>query len=64
MDRRAFIGTFASSLLVVPLITHAQQTEKVVRIGLLPAIATSPGLLALREEMASLRERQLHPHLR
>jgi putative ABC transport system substrate-binding protein len=54
MDRRAFIGTFASSLLVVPLITHAQQAEKVVRIGVLPATATSPALLALREGLKEL----------
>jgi putative ABC transport system substrate-binding protein len=54
MDRRAFIGTFASSLLVVPLITHAQQAEKVVRVGVLPATATSPGLLALREGLKEL----------
>src|SRR5438477_5558463 len=54
MDRRAFIGTFAFSLLVVPLITHAQQAEKVVRIGVLPATATSPGLLSLREGLKEL----------
>jgi putative ABC transport system substrate-binding protein len=54
MDRRAFIGTFAGSLLAVPLIAHAQQVEKVVRIGVLPTTATSPALLALREGLREL----------
>lgn len=35
MDRRTFIGTFAGSLLAVPLIANAEQATKMYRIGLL-----------------------------
>ncbi|HXB04327.1 MAG TPA: ABC transporter substrate-binding protein, partial [Candidatus Angelobacter sp.] len=47
MDRRAFIGTIASTLLAAPLATEAQQAAKVTRIGYL---ATSPATIPhLRE---------------
>jgi len=35
MDRRAFIGTLAGSLLAAPLAVEAQQAGKVYRIGFL-----------------------------
>jgi putative ABC transport system substrate-binding protein len=37
-----------------PLIAVAQQVAKIVRIGVLPATATSPALLALREGLKEL----------
>jgi putative ABC transport system substrate-binding protein len=40
MDRRAFLGTVAGSVLAAPLVTEAQQLVKVPRIGVLDA---SPG---------------------
>ncbi len=35
IDRRAFLGTLASALLVAPLAAEAQQAGKVARIGYL-----------------------------
>ena len=35
MDRRAFIGTLAGSLLAAPLAAEAQQPDRVRRLGLL-----------------------------
>jgi putative ABC transport system substrate-binding protein len=45
MDRRAFLGTLAGSLLVAPLAAEAQSTGKIARIGYLSFnLATSPHL--------------------
>jgi putative ABC transport system substrate-binding protein len=57
MDRRAFLGTLAGSILAAPLAAEAQQTGKVYRIGLLvpgqpPGCGSEsppPALLALGE---------------
>ena len=44
MDRRAFIGTLAGSLLAAPLAAEAEQAGKVFRIGLLGTVPlTEPG---------------------
>jgi ABC-type uncharacterized transport system substrate-binding protein len=46
MDRRAFLGTLAGSVLVAPLAAEAQQPGKVVRIGLLDYAASGPASVA------------------
>ena len=45
MDRRAFIGSLAGSLLAAPLAAEAQQAGKVARIGLLDHSAPDPSRL-------------------
>ena len=43
IDRRAFLGTLASSLLAAPLAAEAQQAAKVARIGyLVTSLAARP----------------------
>jgi ABC-type uncharacterized transport system substrate-binding protein len=58
MDRRAFIGTLAGTLLAAPLAAGAQQAGKVVRIGLLDYGAPNPSTVArwkaLRERLREL----------
>jgi ABC-type uncharacterized transport system substrate-binding protein len=58
MDRRAFIGTVAGSLLAAPLAGEAQQAGKVVRIGLLSLAASDPASVArwkaLRDRLGEL----------
>jgi putative tryptophan/tyrosine transport system substrate-binding protein len=45
VDRRAFLGTVARTLLAAPLAAEAQQAAKIARIGYLaPNLATSPHL--------------------
>src|ERR1700732_4427982 len=56
MDRRAFIGTLAGSLLTVPLITDAQQAKSVPRIGFLEAGAASANQHFLDAFQSGLRE--------
>ncbi len=46
MDRRTFIGTLAYGLVAAPLAAEAQQTWKVVRIGLLSYGASGPASAA------------------
>jgi hypothetical protein len=68
MDRRAFIGSFAGSLLAAPLAIEAQQTGRPPRIGLLatgggktdPLAALEQGLreLAYVEDQNLLVERR------
>jgi len=57
MDRRAFLGTLAGSLLAAPLPAGAQQAANVPRIGYLHAnVAASPHLLeAFRQGLRDLR---------
>jgi putative ABC transport system substrate-binding protein len=57
MDRRAFLGTLAGGMLAVPHVAHAQQTEKVYRIGILdavPAAQNAANLDALRRGLRDL----------
>ena len=54
MDRRAFIGSFAGSLLVAPLAVEAQQTGRPPRIGLLATGGGKTDPLAALEQ--GLRE--------
>ena len=42
VDRRAFLGIVAGSLLAAPLVAEAQQAGKVYRIGLLDYSAPDP----------------------
>jgi putative ABC transport system substrate-binding protein len=56
MDRRAFIGTLAGSLLTVPLTTDAQQAKSVPRIGFLEAGAASANQHFLDAFQSGLRE--------
>ena len=57
MDRRAFIGTVAGGFLAAPLRAHAQQAEKVYRIGIveaIPAAENAANLDALRKGLRDL----------
>jgi putative ABC transport system substrate-binding protein len=56
IDRRAFVGTFAGSLLAVPLIANPQQVEKVARVGVLSTTwgSTSPILQGFKEGLKEL----------
>ena len=56
MDRRAFIGTIAGSLLAAPLAAATQQTGKVWRIGVLlfSTPATDPNLPVFRDALRRL----------
>src|SRR5437763_14841832 len=54
MRRREFMALMGGAAIAWPLTTAAQQVEKNVRIGMLPATPTSPGLLALREGLKEL----------
>src|SRR6185437_9413536 len=57
MDRRTFIGRIACGLLAVPFVTHAQQTGKTYRIGILepiPAAHNAANLNALRKGLRDL----------
>jgi len=57
MDRRTFIGRIACGLLAVPFVTHAQQTGKTYRIGILepiPAAQNVANLDALRKGLRDL----------
>jgi hypothetical protein len=45
MDRRAFIGTLAGSLLAAPLVAEAQQAGKMYRIGYLSTRSSTAPLL-------------------
>jgi putative tryptophan/tyrosine transport system substrate-binding protein len=56
MDRRAFIGTLAGSLLTVPLIADAQQAKSVPPIGFLEAGAASANQHFLDAFQGGLRE--------
>jgi hypothetical protein len=43
LDRRTFVGTLAGGLLAAPLVTYAQQPDRVWRLGLLlPYIQNDP----------------------
>jgi len=42
VDRRAFIGTVAGTLLTAPLAAEAHQAEKLYRVGLLGEKASDP----------------------
>jgi ABC-type uncharacterized transport system substrate-binding protein len=56
-DRRTFIHGVACYLLAVPLTTHARQTGKTYRIGILestPAVENAANLNALRKGLAEL----------
>jgi putative ABC transport system substrate-binding protein len=54
MDRRAFLGTLAGSLLAAPLAAEAQQATKIVRIGYL-ALNPSPHFqVAFRQGLRDL----------
>ncbi len=55
MDRRAFLGTLAGSLLAAPLAAEAQQAAKVARVGFLGANpAASPRLEAFLQGLRDL----------
>ena len=57
MDRRAFLGTVAGSLLVVPLAAEAQQAGKVPRVGFLSGGSRSDSVQrAVDEVRQGLRE--------
>jgi len=52
MDRRAFVGSVACTLLAAPLAARAQQAQKIYRIGILesiPAAQNTANLDALRQ---------------
>src|SRR5262245_34905027 len=56
MDRRAFLGTLAGSMLAAPLAAKAQQPGKVPRVGVLAngSAATSPAVDAFRQGLRDL----------
>jgi len=57
MNRRLFIGSLAGSLLGAPFGTHAQQSERIYRIGILesiPAVQNAANLNALRKGLQQL----------
>jgi hypothetical protein len=58
VNRRAFLGTLASSLLAAPLAAEAQQADKVARIGYLGTnLSVSPHLPeAFRTSQSSTRQ--------
>ena len=45
MDRRAFIGTLAGSLLAAPLAAEGQRPEKIFRIGWLGNVPPPPAMV-------------------
>ena len=57
MDRRTFIGTFAGSLLAVPLASLAQPQDKVWRIGMLETVPTELNAANLDAFRQGLRTR-------
>jgi len=58
MDRRRFIGSFASGLLAVPLVARAQQSVKIPRIGYVSGTGSAadqgPYVEALRQGLRDL----------
>ena len=58
MDRRAFLGTMAGSLLAAPLVAEAQEARRIPRIGVLlpaePASPTEPNASAFRQGLHDL----------
>jgi len=56
MDRRTFIGRIACGLLAVPFVTHAQQTGKTYRIGILEPIPAAQNVANLDALRKGLRE--------
>jgi len=58
MDRRAFIGTLAGSLIAAPLAAEAQPAKRIPRIGVLlpaePASPTEPNASAFRQGLRDL----------
>lgn len=59
MDRRAFIGTLAGSLLAAPFAARAQQARKVWRVGYLTTgfkevPGTNPGLVPFSQSLREL----------
>jgi hypothetical protein len=61
MDRRAFIGTLAGSLLAVPLAAEAQQPGQVWRIGVLES---APGARVVGHLRPAVFERLLSGEIR
>ena len=56
MDRRDFISLVVGTIIAAPLAVHAQQAERVYRIGLLSASSESAaaGVEAFREGLRTL----------
>jgi hypothetical protein len=56
MNRRAFVGTVAGSLLAAPLAAEAQQTTKVTSIGYLSGPSLSANAARIEAFRQGLRE--------
>jgi putative ABC transport system substrate-binding protein len=56
VDRRAFIGSLAGSLLATPLVAQAPQTGKVVRVGFLDSVSSRnvPWIAAFERRLVEL----------